>query len=129
MPRPTERRGETRAAADFVRGREIPGFGLGVPATLSFGEAVEARVARIDPAPIRDAALETGRTPGLDAIFLSCTKLRTPDIIDALERRLGPAGEQQRPGACLAHGPPRCRVRRPEGAGASSAPLGAMTHS
>ncbi|MGS4944978.1 maleate cis-trans isomerase family protein [Meridianimarinicoccus sp. RP-17] len=63
--------------------------GIRVPATLSFGEDVEARVARIDPASIRDAALEIGRTPGLDAIFLSCTNLRTLDLIDDLEVSLG----------------------------------------
>lgn len=37
----------------------------------------------------RNAALEVGRTPGLDAIFLSCTKLRTLDVLDDLEGSFG----------------------------------------
>ena len=62
--------------------------GFDVPATLSFGEEVEARVARIDPASIRDAALEVGAAGGVEAVFLSCTNLRTLDIIEDLERPL-----------------------------------------
>ena len=50
--------------------------GMTVPATVSFGEEVEANVARIDPQSI-------------EAVFLSCTNLRTLDIIDDLEARLG----------------------------------------
>lgn len=63
--------------------------GFDVPATLSFGEETEARVARIDPASIRDAALEVGAAKGVEAVFLSCTNLRTLDIIDDLETSLG----------------------------------------
>lgn len=63
--------------------------GLRVPATLSFGEEVEARVARIDPLSIREAALEVGKAAEADAVFLSCTNLRTLDIIDELESALG----------------------------------------
>ncbi|RMD91604.1 MAG: Asp/Glu racemase [Alphaproteobacteria bacterium] len=60
-----------------------------VTATLSFGEAEEARVARIDPASIADAAREAARAPGTQAVFLSCTNLRTLDIIAPLEAELG----------------------------------------
>ncbi|WP_108854264.1 maleate cis-trans isomerase family protein [Albidovulum aquaemixtae] len=63
--------------------------GLRVPASVSFGEEVEARVARIDPASIRDAALSIGQTPDVDAVFLSCTNLRTLDIVQDLEATLG----------------------------------------
>jgi maleate isomerase len=63
--------------------------GLNVPATISFGEDVEANVARIDPRSIHEAALKVGQTPGVEAVFLSCTNLRTLDIIDDLEARLG----------------------------------------
>lgn len=63
--------------------------GFAVPATLSFGEAVEARVARIDPASIRAAALAVGAEAGVEAVFLSCTNLRTLDILDDLEQALG----------------------------------------
>lgn len=63
--------------------------GFEVPATVSFGEQVEARVARIDPASIRDAALQVGSAAGVEAVFLSCTNLRTLEIIDDLEAQLG----------------------------------------
>ncbi|WP_296424032.1 aspartate/glutamate racemase family protein [Yoonia sp.] len=63
--------------------------GFTVPATVSFGEEIEARVARIDPLSIRDAALEVGAAKGVEAVFLSCTNLRTLDIIADLEARLG----------------------------------------
>lgn len=63
--------------------------GFDVPATISFGERTEANVARIDPASIRDAALEIGQTPGIQAVFLSCTNLRTLGTIAELEHRLG----------------------------------------
>ena len=62
--------------------------GFEVPRTLSFGKEVEARVARIDPASIRAAALEVGRLRDVDAVFLSCTNLRTLDIIPGIEAEL-----------------------------------------
>jgi len=63
--------------------------GFNVPATLSFGEQIEARVARIDPTSIRDAALDVAKTKGVEAVFLSCTNLRTLDVIDDIEDRTG----------------------------------------
>lgn len=63
--------------------------GLEVPETVSFGEEVEARVARIDPASIRAAAMSVGQGEDVDAVFLSCTNLRTLDIINGLEGALG----------------------------------------
>lgn len=63
--------------------------GLSVTARAAFGEEVEARVARIDPASIRAAALEIGHRADVEAVFLSCTNLRTLDIIDDLEAALG----------------------------------------
>ena len=62
--------------------------GLRVPHGLSFGEEVEARVARIDPASIRAAALAAGAAPGVEAVFLSCTNLRTLEIIEDIEAAL-----------------------------------------
>ncbi len=76
------------SVADAMRGA-FEARGFAVPATLSFGEQVEARVARIDPASIREAALQVGARPGVEAVFLSCTNLRTLDIIDGLEESLG----------------------------------------
>jgi len=61
--------------------------GLNVGEVLTFGEEAEARVARIAPASIMAAARDAVR--GADAVFLSCTNLRTLDVIDALEAELG----------------------------------------
>ncbi len=63
--------------------------GIIVPDTLSFGEEVEARVARIDPASIREAAVALAQRAAIDGVFLSCTNLRTLDIIAGLEAELG----------------------------------------
>jgi maleate isomerase len=62
--------------------------GIRVPAMVSFGEELEENVARIDPASIHAAALEVGADPATQAVFLSCTNLRTLDIIEDLEQRL-----------------------------------------
>jgi maleate isomerase len=63
--------------------------GIIVPDTLSFGEEIEARVARIDPASIREAAVALAQRAAIDGVFLSCTNLRTLDIIAGLEAELG----------------------------------------
>lgn len=63
--------------------------GIMVPATLSFGEETEARVARIAPASIAGAVRDLARRAPLDAIFISCTNLRTLDILDPLRAELG----------------------------------------
>lgn len=65
------------------------GAGIGVPVSVSFGEQQEARVARIDPASTRAAALSAGAAPEVDGVFLSCTNLQTLDIIDDLRTTLG----------------------------------------
>jgi len=58
-----------------------------VPETLTFGEEVEARVARIAPGAIMDAARQAA--DGAQAVFISCTNLRTLDILAPLEAELG----------------------------------------
>ncbi len=63
--------------------------GLKVAQTLSFGERVEARVARIAPGSICEAATDLASRGNLDGVFLSCTNLRTLDIIERLEADLG----------------------------------------
>ena len=63
--------------------------GFDVPATLSFGEQQEARVARIAPASIAKAARQLVSMAETDAVFLSCTNLRTLDIIEELEDEFG----------------------------------------
>ena len=63
--------------------------GFQVPRALSFGEEVEARVARIDPVSVTEAALEVGSGDTVDMVFLSCTNLRTLDAIPEIEAKLG----------------------------------------
>lgn len=60
-----------------------------VPATLSFGEEIESKVARIAPQSIADAVRELVRQAPLDGVFLSCTNLRTLDILNPLAREIG----------------------------------------
>lgn len=64
--------------------------GVAVCGQTSYNEAREARVARIDPQATAAAARDLiRRTPGAQALFLSCTNLRTIGIIDPLEAELG----------------------------------------
>lgn len=88
--------------------------GIAVPATLSFGEEVEARVARIAPASIADAARKLARDTALEGIFLSCTNLRTLDILTPLSQELGlPVLSSNQ---CLAwHMASRCGLTLPTG--------------
>lgn len=62
--------------------------GLSVAGTLSFGEEIEARVARIAPASIAEAARKLHTRTQPDALFISCTNLRTQHILSDLERDL-----------------------------------------
>lgn len=62
--------------------------GIRVTRALHFGEEVEARVARIAPQSVYAAAAEVARDSGAEAVFLSCTNLRTLDVIEDLERDL-----------------------------------------
>lgn len=68
--------------------RAFEANGLAVRAIASFEEEVEARVARIDPASTLDAGLAIGGRHDIDAVFLSCTNLRTLDIVAELEEAL-----------------------------------------
>ena len=62
--------------------------GVATPVYGSFNEAEEARVTRIDAPSLIHAATTLGQSPDVDAVFLSCTNLRTLDVIDALEAEL-----------------------------------------
>lgn len=77
----------TSAIADQLRDT-FQRAGIAVPNAVSFGEQIEANVARIDPSSIAEAAREVARQ-GAEAVFLSCTNLRTLDIIGPLEAELG----------------------------------------
>ncbi len=61
--------------------------GVSVERLASFNEAGEARVARIAAHSITQAAVLVA--DGCDAIFLSCTNLRTLEVIAPLEATLG----------------------------------------
>ncbi len=63
--------------------------GIETPVFASFDEAEEARVARIDAASVRTAALATIKDAPVDGLFLSCTNLRTLEVIADLERQTG----------------------------------------
>ncbi len=55
----------------------------------TFSEADDANVARIAPSSIIAAALELGRDPSVDGVFLSCTNLRTYEAIPSIQTELG----------------------------------------
>lgn len=63
--------------------------GIKTPVFGSFAEEEEAKVARIDAASIKNAALRLMAAKDVDALFLSCTNLRTLDVIPQLQRKLG----------------------------------------
>jgi maleate isomerase len=62
-------------------GIETPRFG-------SFEEPTEEKVARILETSTLEAAWQLAQNGGIDALFLSCTNLRTLNIIEPLEREL-----------------------------------------
>lgn len=63
--------------------------GIDTPVFGSFNIASEAKVARITPRSIIHAAEALVADAPVDALFLSCTNLRTLDVIERLEDRLG----------------------------------------
>jgi len=63
--------------------------GITTPVFGSFDEANEARVVRIDNASLICAARDLMAGAAADALFLSCTNLRTLDVIASLEAELG----------------------------------------
>ena len=62
--------------------------GIETPVFASFDVAEEARVARIDPASVADAARKIMGDSGVNGLFLSCTNLRTFPVIAGLEAEL-----------------------------------------
>ncbi|MEM9432068.1 MAG: aspartate/glutamate racemase family protein [Pseudomonadota bacterium] len=69
--------------------RAFEAHGFEVPRVVSFGEEIEANVARIAPTSIRSAAESLVGGSALDGVFLSCTNLRTLGVLDDLQRALG----------------------------------------
>lgn len=62
--------------------------GITVTQFASFDEPVEDRVVRISADSIADAAIKVGRHEDCEAVFLSCTNLRTLDVIDRVETEI-----------------------------------------
>lgn len=63
--------------------------GIATPVFGSFNEATEANVVRINEASIIGAACDLATQGGVQAIFLSCTNLRTRGVIDRIEAQSG----------------------------------------
>ncbi|GGO52204.1 maleate isomerase [Roseovarius pacificus] len=63
--------------------------GIEVVAEASYGMSEDWSVARISEDSTRAAMLDTGRAGGVEAIFTSCTNLRTFGLIDDVEAALG----------------------------------------
>lgn len=63
--------------------------GIETPVFGSFEEAQEERVVRIDPASVFDGAVQLAAQGDIEAVFLSCTNLRTLDVIADLEQEIG----------------------------------------
>lgn len=62
--------------------------GITVAQFGSFNEPVEGNVVRITAQSLRDAAHKMAEDQSCEAIFLSCTNLRTLDLIEDLEREI-----------------------------------------
>jgi maleate isomerase len=67
----------------------VMGQGLDVPVFGSFSHENDNEVARIDETSVRRAALELGRHPSVDAVFVSCTSIRLAHFAADLEAALG----------------------------------------
>ncbi|MBW4710009.1 aspartate/glutamate racemase family protein [Roseobacter sp. YSTF-M11] len=76
------------SVSDTLR-RVLADNGIDAPVLGTFAEAEEAKVARIDGPSIHAAALQTLENAQADALFLSCTNLRTLDVVPDLERAAG----------------------------------------
>ncbi len=63
--------------------------GITTPSFGSFDEAVETNVVRIAPQSLVAAARDLATREAPQAVFLSCTNLRTLDIIEDIERHTG----------------------------------------
>jgi len=62
--------------------------GFEISALISFEVSTESIVARITADAIK-RAVRAAAVDGADAVFISCTNLRTVDVIDELEQELG----------------------------------------
>jgi maleate isomerase len=78
-----------RADVNQVVRRYVEASGFEVPVFGSFDEEDDHRAARISVASIRDAAVELGRDPRVDAVFVACTSLRVAEVAAEIEDAVG----------------------------------------
>jgi maleate isomerase len=69
--------------------RFVEDRGIGVPVIGSFNHENDNEVARITTGSLKAAALELGRHPAVDAVFVACTSLRVAEIVEDIEAELG----------------------------------------
>ena len=67
----------------------LAAHGIETVSEVSFGQKDDWTVARITEASTRAAMLEAGRARGVEAVFASCTNLRTFGILREVEAELG----------------------------------------
>lgn len=63
--------------------------GVSIAAVATFDRQDDRDAARISVASIEAAAERIAATPGIDAIFVSCTSLRVAESVAGLEQRIG----------------------------------------
>jgi maleate isomerase len=73
---------------DMMRSH-IEARGVAVPVMGSFNNSNDDEVARISLDSTRAAAIDLGKSPHVDGIFVSCTSIRTIDIIREVEEAIG----------------------------------------
>lgn len=77
------------AAVSAQLRRVLERAGLTTRPVTSFDEPLEENVARIAEASVMEASIEVGRSSECEAVFLSCTNLRTLGVIAKVEREIG----------------------------------------
>jgi maleate isomerase len=55
----------------------------------SFNNPDDLVAASITPETLLEAAIELGRSPSVDGVFLSCSSVRAAGIVERLERAIG----------------------------------------
>jgi maleate isomerase len=67
----------------------VEAHGIAVPAMGSFNEPDDLVAASITPDTLLDAAIELGRAPEVDGVFISCSSFRAAGIVAPLEQAIG----------------------------------------
>jgi maleate isomerase len=78
-----------RADVNATVRRYFEDHGYTVPVFGTFNEEDDHRAARISVASICDAAIDLGRDPRVDAVFVACTSLRVAEVAAEIEDAIG----------------------------------------